>query len=615
MRSGGSYINHFNLEHTIPVENRNPNSSMPENKTGTILESFEAFNFNDNASENGGRIFIPPDPIGTAGTDRLIAVVNVMIGAWDKAGILLWREALKDFFAPFNPGTFTFDPKVIYDHYEDRFLVVTLERVDSAAVNPDPRNESRIFLAVSKTGTPGSSTSADWYYHQINAKTLINGEEFWADYPGLKLDEEAVYLTTNMFTFEGGSESPSMRLWILDKGTSAGFYAGGPANSVMYDPYGSAGIPTFATTTMPAQVYGATGAGPGIGTYLVSYSGLTTGGPGGSEFINIMRVNNPLGTPTFTSNFVDIGDIEDIGGSFNFPDLEDAPQLGTSTAIEVNDRRLLDCVWRNNSLWATTTITPNSGPDADQTTAHWIRINTSSLTLEDQGDIGGEDIASNTYTYYPSVAVNSSGDAKFGFSASSPSIYAGAFVTGRRSTDSLGTVQASEIVHTGEDVYIRTFGTGKNRWGDYSGIAIDPSIDDIFWVFNEYALPKGSGTPPEDGRWGTAWASCSFVPVVIEGESKNYPADFTLLQNYPNPFNPNTFIHYHLGLGSFVKLQIFDLLGREVRTLVIKRQEKGEKAVVWNGLDDMGNQVVSGIYFYRIVAGSFVASKKMILMK
>jgi hypothetical protein len=615
MRSSGSYINYFNVIDAIPWDNLYPNSTGSGNTRGNILESFEGFNFNDNAAENGGRIFIPPDPIGAAGTDRLIAVGNVIIEARTKTGLLLWRDALRDFFSSLNPATFTFDPKVIYDHYEDRFLVVTLERVDSAAINPDPRNESRIFLAVSKTGAPGSSTSADWYYHQIDAKTLINEEEFWADYPGFELDEEAVYLTTNMFTFDGGSGNSSMRLWIVDKGASAGFYAGGPVNSIKYDPYGSAGIPERATTTMPAQIYGASGAGPGIGTYLVSYSGLTLGGPGSNEFIYIIRVNDPLGTPTFTDNLVDIGDIEDVGGSFGFPELEDAPQQGTSTAIEVNDRRVLDCVWRNNNLWLTTTITPNSGPDAGQTTAHWIRINTSSLTLADQGDIGGEDIASNTYTYYPSVAVNSSGDAKFGFSASAPTNFAGAFVTGRRPGDSPGTIQASEIVHPGEDIYIRTFGTGKNRWGDYSGIALDPSNDDIFWVFNEYALPRDSGTPPEDGRWGTAWASCSFGSVDIENKSNNYPDDFTLLQNFPNPFNASTQIRYHLEQRSFVKLQIFDVLGREVSTLVKERQERGEKAVVWNGLDELGHSVASGIYIYRIEASSFIDSKKMILMK
>ena len=162
----------------------------------------------------------------------------------------------------------------------------------------------------------------------------------------------------------------------------------------------------------------------------------------------------------------------------------------------------------------TTTILPNSGPDTGETTAHWFELNTTAapvglITLADQGNIGGEDIAANTTTFFPSVAVNSQGTAKFGFSASAPTIFAGAFVTGREAGDPPGTVQASMTVHAGEDFYVRTFGGPENRWGDYSGISLDPTDDNVFWVFNQFADDRGTILPPgEDGRWGTAWAAC-----------------------------------------------------------------------------------------------------------
>ena len=92
----------------------------------SIGNTFEGFNYHDNITETDGWMFIPPDPIGAAGTDRLIAVVNVMIEGRTKTGSLLWRDALRDFFSSLTipSGNFLFDPKVIYDHYEDRFLVV-----------------------------------------------------------------------------------------------------------------------------------------------------------------------------------------------------------------------------------------------------------------------------------------------------------------------------------------------------------------------------------------------------------------------------------------------------------------------------------------------------------
>ena len=93
------------------------------------------------------------------------------------------------------------------------------------------------------------------------------------------------------------------------------------------------------------------------------------------------------------------------------------------------------------------------------------------------------------------------------------------------------------------------------------------------------------------------------------------PAKFEVFQNYPNPFNPTTTISYAIPTGSFVSLKIYDILGREVRTLVNTEQKPGVYNTVWNGDNNFGNKVASGIYIYRVVAGNKIQSKKMILMK
>ena len=469
-----------------------------------VDSTFEGFNFDDNDTETGGSLFIPPDPSGAAGTSNLIAVVNVMIESRDKTtGALSWRDSLKDFFIDVSPINALFDPKVVYDHYENRFLVVALERYH-AGINPDANNSSRILVAVSKTDTPASATSSDWYYLSINSEEKILGVDHWADYPGFEIDEEAVYMTANMFAHTGGITNYGVRLWIINKGVTGGFYGGGSASFTIHDPYAGAGA---ATTTMPAYIYGASGAGSGIGTYLVSYSGLTDGT---DEFIQVVRIDEPLGTPDFTQAYILLGDIEN-DTSLEVPD---APQLGTATLIEVNDRRALDAVWRNNQLWLTTTLVPTSGMDSGQATAHWIKLNTSSWppTLADQGDIGGEDIATGTSTFFPAVAVNNAGNAYFGFSASSSTTYAGVYSAGRKAGDAAGTVRSAETVRAGDDYYIRTFGGTRNRWGDYSGATLDPVDDNIFWIYNTYAMSRGTPTtsPDEDGRWGTIWGRLSF---------------------------------------------------------------------------------------------------------
>ena len=81
-------------------------------------------------------------------------------------------------------------------------------------------------------------------------------------------------------------------------------------------------------------------------------------------------------------------------------------------------------------------------------------------------------------------------------------------------------------------------------------------------------------------------------------------------QNYPNPFNPVTTISYYLPQEEFVILKVYDILGREVATLVNEEKHAGNYKVVFNG-----NNLSSGVYFYRLQAGSFVSTKKIILMK
>lgn len=93
------------------------------------------------------------------------------------------------------------------------------------------------------------------------------------------------------------------------------------------------------------------------------------------------------------------------------------------------------------------------------------------------------------------------------------------------------------------------------------------------------------------------------------------PSEFALLQNFPNPFNPETTIHYNLATSSDVTLQIYNVVGQVVRTLVSEPQSAGRYQVRWNGTDDRGVPVSSGIYFYSVRAGKFQDVRKLMLLK
>ena len=135
----------------------------------------------------------------------------------------------------------------------------------------------------------------------------------------------------------------------------------------------------------------------------------------------------------------------------------------------------------------------------------------------------------------------------------------------------------------------------------------------------------------DDGSWPTAFElgidhfNVVGPPLVVEdpppfgpvgvGDEKVIPLVYALEQNYPNPFNPSTLIEYSIPEVSNVKISIYNLLGQELYTERMGSLQPGNYEFKWNGIDNFGKAIATGVYFYKIDAGSFSATKKMILMK
>jgi methionine-rich copper-binding protein CopC len=111
--------------------------------------------------------------------------------------------------------------------------------------------------------------------------------------------------------------------------------------------------------------------------------------------------------------------------------------------------------------------------------------------------------------------------------------------------------------------------------------------------------------------------SVTVNPVVgiAEITGAGIPQEFALRQNYPSPFNPNTTIKFQLPHTEDVKLAVYNILGQKVRILLNEKMNAGYYQVSWDGLSEHGRQMASGVYIYRLEAGSFVEVKKMTLMK
>lgn len=111
------------------------------------------------------------------------------------------------------------------------------------------------------------------------------------------------------------------------------------------------------------------------------------------------------------------------------------------------------------------------------------------------------------------------------------------------------------------------------------------------------------------------FAGINFAPSPVVPEDNLLPKSFSLAQNAPNPFNPQTRIAYDLPNAAKVRLEIYNVLGQQIKTLVDEFQEAGSKSVIWDGRDNSGTTVASGIYFYRMDAGDFSDTRKMMMLK
>ena len=98
-------------------------------------------------------------------------------------------------------------------------------------------------------------------------------------------------------------------------------------------------------------------------------------------------------------------------------------------------------------------------------------------------------------------------------------------------------------------------------------------------------------------------------------ESNTIPNNFVLYAAYPNPFNPAMIIQFDIPEDSFVRINIYDMMGRKVKTLINDNISVGRRSISWDGTNDLNQSVSAGTYFYSINAGRFSDTKKIILLK
>ena len=410
---------------------------------------------------------IPPDVNGAPGPQHLMVTLNTQVRIQSRQGADLGTVYLETFWQSL-PGSGTFDPKILYDHVEGRWIFVT-------CAGSSPGN-SRIYMGVSASSDPASG----WFLYSYLAdpQNIV-----WFDYPSMGFNGRWIVVSGNMF----GNDFYST-VYVFDK-------------QAMYAGQQQPGFTRFATNAGFTLVPAITFDQDEQDIYLISSA---NGNQGGMGYISLFKVSGPTDAPQFEV----LGNIgtpnpwagyAGVNGDF-------LPQLGSNALINAVDHRMQNVVLRNGKLWAVHHVfLPANNPQ--RTAIQWWNLSTQGQIIQ-RGRI--DDPSGLMHYAFPTVAVNQFEDMMIGHNIFSSMQYASAGFSFKAHFDPPNITRLPFQYKDGLASYNKTFGSGRNRWGDYSATMLDPLNGVDFWVLQEYAeLPMGGD------RWSTWWAyvRIPFSPV------------------------------------------------------------------------------------------------------
>jgi hypothetical protein len=423
--------------------------------------------------------YIPSDGSVAAGPSDLVAAVNETFKIMGKTGTTTFTSTFQSWFAGVLSGTgySIFDPHVLYDNQSGRFVLVAFATRQSDQA-------SRMLVSVSDNTTAAGS----WCNFNLNAKTNGNtATAFWADYPGLGLNPDAVFVSANMFTFGASGTFQYAKVRMLPKATFYNTACPSPSWYDFWNLTNSSGSHAF--TVSPAHSEYFSNGGQPHQTYLVN--GTSSGS---ANQLTTWLATTP--GQTFTTPPTLIRKATLTVNNYTLP--PGASQSGTSTRLDTGDTRILGTYLRSNGVWAAqTTGCTISGDPTTRSCVRWYQLNNVATGVIQQGTFG----VSGGYYFFPQIAADatgSNGNAVVVFHKSSSTTFASVRYTGRLSTDALGSLQGSNQLVAGQGCYVRLDTGGTNRWGDYNGIGIDPS-NGHYWMLAEYA--KGTSTSCGSNSW------------------------------------------------------------------------------------------------------------------
>jgi hypothetical protein len=449
------------------------------------------FNGLDFTNWGAGR---PPDTVGDVGPTYFIQAVNSSVGIYRKSdGVRVTAFTLDTLMSQGNFGnmcdTDNFgDPVVLYDSFEDRWIISDFAFQTDASQNVSPQIALQC-TAVSKTGDP---VSGGWNFYSINTTGGLG------DYPKFGVWPDGLYMSVNMFDYAAAGSFQNPRLYAFNK---AQMYAGAPTvQIVQFD------LPSSEYALLPSNARLQAGTPP---TGSPNY--VTTAG----NFLNVVSVYkfkvdwDKISTSTLTGPF----DMLTPTWWAQYSDVNETAPTPANANDTLYPRLMMQNQYTNiggvESLWDSQTTgagNPTTNVSSAQAAVRYYQLNITG------GTVAANSTQNFTYSpdatmhrYMPSLAVDRAGNMALGYTTSNLTTHPGIKYAGRLATDPVNTISLTE-----QTLFQ---GTGSqntsNRWGDYSAMSLDPD-GCTFWYTNEYYATTG-------GNWQTRIGSFKFAECTPVG--------------------------------------------------------------------------------------------------
>lgn len=412
----------------------------------------------------------PPDTQIAAGPNSLLEMVNSSGSVWTKSGSLVKIFDLNKFFPV--PAGYTFsDPRVLYDAISGRWFA-------SGVAFVTPSYGSLLVFGVSDTYDPAGA----WHVYSAD-----NSSNVTHDQPKIGVSADKVAFSFNDFlnaaVFQGAST------WVFGKAALLAGASSIPGQAVGPDSRRVSIVPAIELTSTSTEFMAYNNSDCG-------YSGCNAGYPS----IGIVALTGDPAIGTLAWSESDPA----IAGTSQPPA---ADQPGLPGSIQTNDDRFTTAVWQNGTLWVDGNdgCTP-SGDTAARPCPRLIQVSTGGPTVNQNFDLGstGNDL------YYPAVHLDSAGNMYVVYNISSTSQNVGVRLTGQPAGSPPQFVVPAQTIQAGQGLY-----TCANRWGDYSGSALDPANPSNVWLAAEYA-----GASSTNCNWATFISQVTFAATAT--------ADFSL---------------------------------------------------------------------------------------